>query len=111
MNPAGKEGISLRGVPRIPKRPPEVERVPLLPVQTQMWFLDQLSPGSPTYHIVRGLRLTGELDVRALAHAVTDVIRRHEILRTAYVYGDGLPWQVVLPDAGGRLEFEDLTSW
>ena len=34
----------------------------------------------------------------------------HEILRTAYVYASGEPWQVVMPDAGGRLEFEDLSG-
>lgn len=72
MKPAGKEGKPLRAVSRIPRRPPGMERIPLSGVQMQMWFLDQLVPGSP---------------------------RRHEILRTAYVYADGAPWQVVTPAA------------
>jgi nonribosomal peptide synthetase DhbF len=87
-----------------------MERIPVSSAQMQMWFLDQLSPGCPAYHLVRGLRLSGELDGQALARAVTDVVRRHEILRTAYVHADGAPWQVVRPDADGRLEFEDLSA-
>src|SRR5581483_3096158 len=109
-NPAGKERNPLRPVPGIRKRPPGMERVPLAPVQMQMWFLDQLAPGSPAYHIVRGLRLTGELDADLLARSVADVVRRHEILRTAYIYADGAPWQVVMPDPDGLLEFEDLSG-
>ena len=110
MKPGGKEGKSLRAVPRIPRRPPGMERIPLSGIQMQMWFLDQLVPGSPAYHIPRALRLTGELDVDLLARAITDVVRRHEILRTAYVYADGAPWQVVMPAADDLLEFEDLSA-
>jgi Condensation domain len=113
MKPAGKEGKPLRAVSRIPRRPPGMERIPLSGVQMQMWFLDQLVPGSPAYHIPRALRLTGELDVDLLARAITDVVRRHEILRTAYVYADGAPWQVVTPvaiDDAGIGPFETVAA-
>ncbi|CQD21769.1 linear gramicidin synthetase subunit B [Mycolicibacterium conceptionense] len=44
-------------------------------------------------------RLTGPCDVEALASAVSDIVARHEILRTTYREIDGVPYQVVHPVA------------
>ncbi|HXO30493.1 MAG TPA: amino acid adenylation domain-containing protein, partial [Thermoanaerobaculia bacterium] len=59
--------------------------------QEQLWFLDRLEPGSPTYNLPGALRLVGPLDVAALAASLGQVRRRHEVLRTVFVARDGGP--------------------
>ena len=64
---------------------------PVTPGQQQLWFFDQLVPGTAFHTIPFVLDVTGPLDVDAV-HAALDVIRdRHEPLRTAYVLADGAP--------------------
>lgn len=54
-------------------------------------------------------QLNGRLDVPALANAIDDVVRRHEILRTRFEYRDGRFWQVAMPFTPGVLEVIELT--
>ncbi|OUS90208.1 non-ribosomal peptide synthetase, partial [Rhodococcus sp. NCIMB 12038] len=75
-------------------RPPVL---PLSPAQHRMWFLNQYDTASPAYNIPVTLRLTGALDTDALSAALTDVVTRHEALRTIYPLRDGQPVQHVLP--------------
>jgi len=77
-------------------RPP---RIPLSYAQQRMWFLNRFEPDSPAYSIPIVMRLHGRLDLDALQAAVTDVLTRHEVLRTVYPYAGGDPAQVVLPVA------------
>jgi len=57
--------------------------------QEQLWFLEQLEPGTPTYSIPLLYRLRGGVDVGALRSAVSVVVGRHEVLRTCFeVVGD-----------------------
>ncbi|HYG61864.1 MAG TPA: condensation domain-containing protein, partial [Thermoanaerobaculia bacterium] len=51
--------------------------------QQRLWFLAQLEPGSTAYNVPAALRLSGALDVAALARSLGEVVRRHEVLRTA----------------------------
>ncbi|MGW0180166.1 non-ribosomal peptide synthase/polyketide synthase, partial [Nocardia sp. NPDC003345] len=95
------------GVPA-PVARPRPDRIPLSPAQTRMWFLDQFEPDSAAYVVPLALRLDGELDLDALTAAVTDLVERHESLRTVYPAVDGVPSQVVLA-AGEVLAHWDLT--
>lgn len=78
-------------------RPPTIpRRVPSDPAllsfgQEQMWFLDQLDPGMPTYNIPDVMRLQGAVDVKALEAGFRAVLARHEVLRTRVGSVDGNP--------------------
>ncbi|TCJ99079.1 non-ribosomal peptide synthetase [Nocardia alba] len=70
-------------------------RIPLSAAQQRMWLLNRLDPESAAYNIPIAVRLTGDVDADALAAAVTDVLDRHEVLRTAYPALDGIGHQAV----------------
>ncbi|AEF42858.1 non-ribosomal peptide synthase/polyketide synthase [Hoyosella subflava] len=76
---------------------PRPDPVPLSPAQARMWIVNQLDTSSPAYNITLGLRLRGQLDTAALVAAASDVVARHESLRTVYPAGEGTPYQLVLP--------------
>ncbi|UGT43524.1 amino acid adenylation domain-containing protein [Nocardia yamanashiensis] len=80
-------------------------RLPLSPAQQRMWVLNQLDTASPAYNVPIALRLTGSLDIEALALAMGDVIERHEVLRTVYPADAGGPFQSVRPY---RIELADF---
>src|SRR5262249_54573294 len=77
----------------IPRRPADGP-VPLSFSQLRLWFLDRLLPGSSAYNIPSAVRLDGVVDLAALAAAVGEVVRRHEVLRTRFAEVDGVPWQI-----------------
>lgn len=70
---------------------------PLSPAQQRLWFLEQLDPGKPTYHVPTVLRLEGRIDEDSLERSIGELIRRHESLRTVYELTRNLPRQRVRP--------------
>ena len=86
----------------------EVNRFPLSFSQQRLWFLDQLEPGNPTYNVPVAVRLRARLDREALARAVNEVVRRHEVLRTTFLVEGDQPVQVIAPEVNIPLEFSDL---
>ncbi|MEV6277727.1 non-ribosomal peptide synthase/polyketide synthase [Nocardia sp. NPDC051832] len=75
---------------------PRPDRVPLSYAQQRMWFLNQYDANSSANNLATAIRLTGALDLAALTAAVTDVLTRHEALRTRYPAVEGIPYQEVL---------------
>jgi amino acid adenylation domain-containing protein len=82
---------------------------PLSYAQQRLWFIHQLDPASPAYNIPLAVRLTGQLDVGALRATLTEVVRRHEALRTTFAVRDGQPQQLIHPPAELELSITDLT--
>ncbi|MBI5649978.1 MAG: amino acid adenylation domain-containing protein [Chloroflexi bacterium] len=76
--------------------------------QQRLWFLDQFEPNSPYYNIPSAARLVGALDIGALARALNEIARRHEILRTTFTTIDGQPHQVIAPALKIGLPMDDL---
>ncbi|MDI9915348.1 non-ribosomal peptide synthetase, partial [Rhodococcus sp. IEGM 1379] len=76
---------------------PRPEDIPLSFAQQRMWFVNQLDIASPAYNIPIVVRLRGALDTEALSEAITDVVRRHESLRTVFPERDSGPVQQILP--------------
>ncbi|WP_160095646.1 non-ribosomal peptide synthetase, partial [Rhodococcus sp. T7] len=94
------ESAGPRSADRPRLRPfPRPERVPLSPAQQRMWFINQYDTTSPAYNIPLVVRLAGVLDVPALVAAVTDVVERHETLRTVFPASVDGPHQVVVSAA------------
>jgi amino acid adenylation domain-containing protein len=83
--------------------------LPLSASQTRLWHLSQLAPGSPAYNELVTIRKAGPLDVEALRRALTDVVARHEVWRTAFRPIDGVPYQFVRKPAEVDLPLIDLT--
>ncbi|MDF0731695.1 amino acid adenylation domain-containing protein, partial [Pseudomonas entomophila] len=79
--------------------------------QRRLWVVEQLSGGSGAYGMPLALRLKGELQVPLLREALAEVIRRHEVLRTAYVADDeGDPLAVVAASVSMDLPLLDLSG-
>jgi amino acid adenylation domain-containing protein len=70
-------------------------RFPISFAQQRLWFIDQLSPGEPTYNMPYAMWLDGPLDVEALQRALDAMVARHAVFRTSIVSFDGVPEQVV----------------
>ena len=85
-------------------------RAPLSRQQEQVWFLGKLNPDSIAYQSQTTIRMVGELDLDALDAAVTELTRRHAILRTTYREDDSGRWQVVHPPEPVRVRRVDLTG-
>ncbi|WCT04448.1 amino acid adenylation domain-containing protein [Rhodococcus qingshengii] len=84
------------------------ERVPLSLAQQRMWFLNRFDTLSSANNIPVAIRLSGLLDVEALQAAVSDVVVRHEILRTVYPEVDGVGFQEVLSADRVRLDLSPV---
>jgi len=78
--------------------------------QQRLWFIDQLSGGSPEYNMPGQWVLHGSLNMTAFQCAYKAILERHEVLRTVYVVMDGQPVQVVKDRFELCLQLHDLTD-
>jgi amino acid adenylation domain-containing protein/non-ribosomal peptide synthase protein (TIGR01720 family) len=97
----GGDGIAASAAP-IPRRP-RGEAFPLSFAQERLWFLDQLVPNNPFYSVPVAVRLEGPLVIEAIEETLSEIVRRHEILRTSFSSRGGLPVQIVrdVPEGAG----------
>ncbi len=102
---AGMAAPPIVPVPRDPLRP-----LPLSFAQQRLWFIDRLQPGSAAYNIPAALRIRSALDVGALRRAFTELVRRHEALRTVLAGAGGGAVQAVLPPAPVPLPVLDFAG-
>ena len=76
---------------------PRPNKIPLSFVQQGLWFLDQLEPNGCFFNLPLALRLSGDLNVAHLEASVSEIVRRHEALRTIFPVIDGEPQQITSP--------------
>ncbi|MBW4499701.1 MAG: amino acid adenylation domain-containing protein [Scytonema hyalinum WJT4-NPBG1] len=94
----------------IPKRTNESTAL-LSFAQQRLWFLEQLEPNSPLYHIAEVLRLQGDLNVNVLQQSLDGIVAHHEVLRTNFIAQDGDPVQVISEPRSVELKVIDLTGY
>ena len=105
-----EEGIELQRTQTIPRRETS-DPPPLSFAQQRLWFLQQLDPQSAAYNIPRAVRLGGPLNVSALRRSLSEVVRRHEVLRTTFItLDDEQPVQIVHEAQPLELSVIDLSD-
>jgi amino acid adenylation domain-containing protein len=84
----------------------------LSPQQTRVWILQQ-ADGSQVYKAQSAALIEGEIDEEALKAAISEVVDRHEILRTNFYLlpGMALPLQVIMPDQVVEFREVDLSIY
>ncbi|MCC8378600.1 non-ribosomal peptide synthetase [Xenorhabdus sp. PB30.3] len=91
------------------QRNPNAEHYPLSFAQQRLWFIDQLTDGSPQYNCPGYLRLREKLNVNAFKTAVKTLLERHEALRTCFKVIDNEPRQVLVTSYDLPITQHDLT--
>jgi amino acid adenylation domain-containing protein/non-ribosomal peptide synthase protein (TIGR01720 family) len=76
--------------------------------QQRLWFLEQWQPQSALYNIPAALELEGELDTAVLERCFTELVHRHESLRTTLREGERGGEQLIHPPASLPLTLVDL---
>jgi hypothetical protein len=108
-----EKGVAISAAPQaavIPRRR-DFGPAPLALNQEGLWFLDQLDPGKAHYNIPGAVRLQGKLEVAALEQSLSEIVRRHEALRTTFaMQEDGTPCQVIAPPTSWSLPLADLQT-
>ena len=84
---AGKAAAAPAPEP-IPARDPS-RVIPLTAEQNQLWLHAQMAPDMPLYNESITIHRLGKYDHRALEMALSEIVRRHAIWRTAFVDVDG----------------------
>jgi amino acid adenylation domain-containing protein len=69
--------------------------LPLSFSQQQLWFLCQLAPDTPFYNEPITIRLPGSVNIAALERSISEIVKRHEILRTTFAVVSGQPVMVI----------------
>lgn len=85
--------------------------LPLSAAQQRIWLFERLQPGSGAYHVYGHYRLRGELDIDAVQRAWSELVRRHDALRTGFGEDAGTPYQSVRADVGFEVALSDLSAW
>jgi len=90
-------------------RTPEGE-FPLMFSQQSLFTLDQLRSQAGFYNVSGGVRFLGRLDYQALQMTLTELVRRHEALRTVFHSNGSSPVQRVQQAATVDLDLVDLST-
>ncbi len=81
-----------------PLEPVSREQVlPLSFAQQRLWFLNQLESDSAFYNTLGVTHLRGALEIDVLERSLSEVVRRHEVLRTTFRVIDDQPVQLIAP--------------
>src|SRR5215510_11028351 len=101
------EGLNLANVILPQKRDTNI--FPLSFAQQRLWFLDQMEPGTAVYNIPDTHYFDGPLNLDALERSLSELIRRHETLRTTIQSSKGDPVQVIAEVQPQKLAVTDLS--
>lgn len=92
------------------KKRPTPDSAPLAFGQEQLFFLDQLHPGSAAYNRRWGLELVGKLNRTALMDSILELVKRHEVLRINVAVVEGRSRAIIHPYQSFEVPFTDFSS-
>ncbi|HHL32654.1 MAG TPA: non-ribosomal peptide synthetase, partial [Oceanospirillales bacterium] len=78
--------------------------------QQRIWFIDQMDGGSVHYNMPSVLNIDGDFKLDVAQQAFTEIINRHESLRTVFVDGDNGPLQLIQQQFSFKLKRIDLSK-
>ena len=81
---------------------------PLSFAQQRLWLVLQLDPDNVAYNVPEAVVFKGPLNVAALARSFSEIVRRHEALRTTFQIVSGEPRQVIDQPQPITLDVVDL---
>lgn len=96
-----------RQVPSIHTFPRE-ENIPLSITQEQLWLIEQLKDENSTLHLGGVIRIKDNLNLTALEKTISEIVQRHEILRTNFILIENRITQKILTDFQVNLKIVDL---
>ncbi|MDJ0842039.1 MAG: amino acid adenylation domain-containing protein, partial [Acidobacteriota bacterium] len=90
------------GLPPLTPTPRDDRPLQVSFAQQRIWFLDRMEDkgdetGGTAFAIPFPMRLRGPVALPQLEAALSEIIRRHEVLRTVFEVVEGLPVQVIQP--------------
>ncbi|WP_146210353.1 non-ribosomal peptide synthetase, partial [Vitiosangium sp. GDMCC 1.1324] len=100
--------LAPESLPLVPM--PREGTLPLSFAQQRLWFIEQFAPGGFAYNLPYVTRLKGSLDVAVLERSLSEIVRRHEALRTTFAEVEGQPVQRIAPEWVLALPVESLES-
>ncbi|MDA5282551.1 non-ribosomal peptide synthetase [Streptomyces sp. Isolate_45] len=84
--------------------------LPLSYAQRRLWVLSQVDGANASYNIPAAIRIRGALEIDPLVRALSEVVRRHEALRTNFVPVNGVPLQVVRTASSTEVPVVDVSA-
>jgi amino acid adenylation domain-containing protein len=103
---AMQSGTSVAAPPLKPL--PHDDQMPLSFAQQRLWFLNQLMPGSNAYNLPAEMSIDLRLNVGVLEQSLSEVVRRHEVLRTTFALAGGHAVQRIASPVSLALPLVDL---
>jgi amino acid adenylation domain-containing protein len=85
-------------------------RLPASWAQRRLWFIEQMGGTDAAYNVPVVIRVRGTLDEMALWQALSDLVQRHEVLRTTIVSVGGEVYQDIALRACLALRTVDLSA-
>jgi amino acid adenylation domain-containing protein/thioester reductase-like protein len=76
--------------------------------QRQLYILNRIEGIGVTYNVPVKMTLEGPLDYKRLSHALQQMLRRHEALRTFFTIVNGLPVQKIDEDPMLKMTIENI---
>lgn len=102
-------GEATVAVQTIPRRADQ-SIAPLSIGQEGQWLLEQIYPGNFVFNIFQTFRFHGVMRIDVLERSLSEVMRRHDVLRTNFKVISGVPMQVVRPPSNVTLQLVDFSS-
>ena len=84
------------------------DSAPLSFAQQRLWFLEQLETNNPFYNMSGAFLLQGNLNLQVLQQALSEIVRRHEVLRTSFQTVNDTTVQIIHPEATTNINLVDL---